>query len=232
MERIMLERGDLKVFHEPFIHLYYLGDAKKVLKYFEPEPTHPTSYRGIRDMILHASEKRPIFVKDMSYYVSDYIRRDPAFVGRVHNTFLIRNPEKSIPSYYRLDDEVTLEEIGLEAQYRHFEWVKQVTGKTPIVIDADDVQANTEAAMRVYSDALGLEFYPSALVSKKPMPSEWQFVAGWHSDMAKTSGIGEAETGRTKEAVSLDSAPHLRGYHEHHLPFYRALREHRLEVSR
>jgi hypothetical protein len=67
---------------------------KKVLKYFEPEPTHPTSYRGIRDMILHASEKRPIFVKDMSYYVSDYIQQDPAFVGRVHNTFLIRNPGK------------------------------------------------------------------------------------------------------------------------------------------
>jgi hypothetical protein len=30
----MLERGDLKVFHEPFIHLYYLGDAKKSIEVF------------------------------------------------------------------------------------------------------------------------------------------------------------------------------------------------------
>ena len=29
MERIMLERGDLTNFHEPFIYLYYVGDGKK-----------------------------------------------------------------------------------------------------------------------------------------------------------------------------------------------------------
>jgi hypothetical protein len=232
MERIMFERGDLTVFHEPFIYLYYLGDAKKVLKYFAPDPAHPTSYEDVRDMILAAGEKQPVFVKDMCYYLSDYIRGDDAFVNRVCNTFLIRDPAKSIPSYYRLDDEVTLEEIGLEAQYRHFERVAQVTGRPPLVLDADDVQANTESAMRVYCDALDLEFLPHALTWERTVPQAWQFVAGWHGDMEKTSGIGARESGRTKEAITLDSAPQLRHYYEHHLPFYRALREHRLDVPR
>ena len=68
----------------------------------------------------------------------------------VKNTFLIRTPEKSIPSYYRLDQELTSEEIGLETQYRHFELVRGVTGEVPVVIEADDLIKDTEATMRAY----------------------------------------------------------------------------------
>ena len=31
LERVMLQRGDLETLHEPFIYLYYLGDARKSL---------------------------------------------------------------------------------------------------------------------------------------------------------------------------------------------------------
>ena len=181
-------------------------------------------------MILAAAEERPVFVKDMCYYVSDYISADEPFAKRVRNTFLIRDPAKSIPSYYRLDEQVTLEEIGLEAQYRHFELVTRVTGETPLVIDAQDVQANTEAAMRAYCDVLGLEFLPHALRWDQPVPPQWQFVAGWHGDMANTSTLGAGESARVREAVTLDSAAHLRDYYEHHLPYYRALSQHRISI--
>jgi hypothetical protein len=38
-------------------------------------------------------------------------------------------------------------------------------------------------------------------------------------------GTGDAEG---EPAVTLDSAPQLRRYYEHHLPFYEKLRKHRL----
>jgi len=226
LERVMFERGDMTVLHEPFIHLYYLGDAVKTLKYFDPDPLHPTSYTGIRELVLAAAERGPVFVKDMSYYVARYIHDDEAFVRRVRNTFLIRSPEKSIPSYYRLDDEVTLEEVGLETQFRHFDLVRRVTGEIPFVLDADDVQADTGAAMRLYCDAMGIEFLPHSLNWDTPVPPEWEFVAGWHGDMRGKSAIGDSESGRTREAVTLDTAPKLRQFYDHHLPFYELLKAH------
>ena len=227
MERIMFERGDMMMFHEPFIYLYYVGDGKKVLAYFDVSPEHPTSYVGIRDMILEGARHRRVFAKDMSYYISDYLEDDSEFVKRVTNTFLIRNPAKSIPSYYRLDPEVLSEEIGLEAQWRHFEIVREITGETPIVIDADDLQRDTEATMRVYCAALDLAFIPESLSWKEDIPETWRHVAGWHGDLAGSKGIGSPN----QRQVDVDSSPMLRAYYDHHLPFYRKLREHKLPIA-
>ncbi len=220
----MLERGDLHTFHEPFLYLYYVHDAKKKLRHFEPEPGHPVTYEAIKRMLLEAAEAGPVFVKDMSYYVTDHVLGDASFIRRTQNTFLIRNPERSIPSYYKLDPKVTEEEIGLEAEHRHFERVRELTGRTPIVVDAEDVEADTEATMRLYCDALGIGFIPESLTWTAPVPQNWQHVAGWHTDLAQTKGIAK----RTEKRLDLDAAPHLRRLYDHHLPHYRALRKHRL----
>ena len=134
----MLERGDLTTFHEPFLYLYYVHDAKKRLAYFDIDPAHPTSYGDIKQMILQAAETKPVFVKDMCYYVADYILEDQEFLRRIKSTYLIRDPKKSLISYYKLDPDLTSEEVGLESQYKQFCLTADLTGKTPIVVDAED----------------------------------------------------------------------------------------------
>lgn len=88
--------------------------------------TTPTSYEDLRDMLLERAEQRPVFFKDMSYYVMPRIIEDHDFCRRLTNCFLIRNPVASIPSYHQLDPEVTSLEIGLEAQWNHFEALQSV----------------------------------------------------------------------------------------------------------
>ena len=217
----MYERGDLKVLHEPFIYLYYVGDAKKKLKFFEIDPQHPTSYEAIRNMILDSAERGPVFFKDMSYYITDYIFDDPDFIHRVTNTFLIRNPRQSIPSYYNLDECVLSEEIGLEAQWHHFEFVQKITQSNPIVIDAEELQANTETVIRYYCKLLGLDFLKTSLSWDRAVPEEWQHLAGWHGDLDQTAGIGNKQS--QKRLVEDD--PHLRSLFEHHDPFYQNLKK-------
>ena len=73
LQRVMVERGDLQVLHEPFLYLYYIGDARRTLPHFDPEPDHPASYADIRAMILDTAQSGSVFVKDMCYYVVDYI---------------------------------------------------------------------------------------------------------------------------------------------------------------
>ena len=225
LERAMLERGDMATLHEPFLYLYYVHDARKRLPHLDVDPRRPASYADIRSMVLKAARTRPVFVKDMCYYIADHIHDDVDFIRRMTSTFLIRDPVRSIPSYYRLDPGVTLEEIGYEAQYRCFERFAEVTGRTPVVIDAADLAADPAGTLRAYCRALELPFIPEALQWNAELPQAWRDVGGWHADLAGSTGIARS---RSADGPGLDAAPHLRDYYEHHLPFYRKMRACRL----
>ena len=241
----MLERGDMATLHEPFLYLYYVHDGRKRLPHLDFDPRRPASYEDIRAMILETAHARPVFVKDMCYYVQDRIHGDVDFIRHMTSTFLIRDPERTIPSYFRIDPGVTLEEIGCEAQYRHFERVREITGETPIVIDAADLAEDPAGTLRAYCRALELPFIPHALEWEEGLPAAWQDVSGWHTDLAGSRGIiaeprrpaaGSGGRGPNARAgpetdPGLEAAPHLREYYEHHLPFYRKMRAHRLEPA-
>ncbi len=226
MERVMAERGEFTILHEPFLYLYYLHDRKRVLPHFDVDPDHPLSYEDTKRWILEAAQKKPVFFKDMSYYIYDYFNRDRDFALAITSTFLIRDPARSIPSYYKLDPDVTSEEIGLELLYRHFSMIAEATGRPPVVVDAGDLQENPENTMRAYCNALGLAYIPEALRWGDGPPAEWRNFAGWHQDVLDSKGI---KKDRAPPEVDIDRYPHLREYYEHHRPYYEALYEHRLK---
>ena len=222
----MLERGDLTTFHEPFLYLYYVHEAKKRLAYFDIDPSHPTSYADIKRMILRAAESRPVFVKDMCYYVADYILEDEEFLKRIISTYLIRDPKKSLVSYYKLDPDLTSEEVGLESQYTQFCLTADLTEKTPIVIDADDLVNDTETTMRAYCSALGIDFLEHSLRWSEELPKEWRHVAGWHGDLTGSAEIKKSGG----EKLKIEEIPKLQKLYDHHLPYYQRLRQHRLTI--
>ena len=225
LERVMLERGDMTTLHEPFLYLYYVHDARKRLPHLDVDPHRSASYEDIRSAILDAARTRPVFVKDMCYYVRDRIHDDVDFIRRMTSTFLIRDPARSIPSYFHLAPGVTLEEIGHEAQYRCFERIREVTGRTPVVIDAADLASDPAGTVRAYCRVLEVPFMPRALAWDAELPEAWRDVSGWHAELAGSRGIARS---RSSRGPDLDAAPHLRRYYEHHLPFYREMRTHRL----
>jgi len=120
---------------------------------------------------------------------------------------------------------VTLEEIGCEAQYRCFERFADVTGQVPVVIDAADLGADPAGTLRAYCRALGLPFMHEALEWNAELPQAWRDVSGWHAELAGSTRIVRP---RSPDDTGLDAAPHLRDFYEHHLPFYRKMRAHRL----
>jgi len=67
-ERVMIERRDLEVFHEPFSYLFYVEEQKGTCIPEQMDEHHPRTYPEIRDMLLSAAEEKPVFFKDMSLY--------------------------------------------------------------------------------------------------------------------------------------------------------------------
>lgn len=223
----MLERGDMTTFHEPFIYLYYVRDAKKNLAFFDIDPAHPTTYADIKRMILDAAEVKPVFVKDMCYYVADYILDDAPFLRRIKNTYLIRDPKKALISYYKLDPDLSNEEVGIESQYRQFCLTADLTGETPVVIDAEDLINDTEAVVRTYCKALHIPFLVHSLTWPDELPQSWRHVAGWHKALQDSKTIKITE----QDHIKLEEVPKLKKLYDHHLPFYEKLRQYRVPLE-
>ncbi len=229
-ERIMRERGDLTCFHEPFMYYYYVHLGQRQFPHHEIDPSQPTGFGEIWQMLCKAAEDDPVFFKDMGYYVMPEILSHPMLAGAIRHAFLIRDPRRSIVSYHRLDPELTLDEVGFEAEWKLAEWVATATGRRPPVIEAETIQRDPGKAMRALWAALGLADCPDALRwSEESVPEDWQQVAGWHRGVSASTGIRPPDDDdAAADAAFAEAAagtPRLSGLLAHHLPFYRRLQD-------
>ncbi len=230
IERIMRERGDCTCFHEPFMYDYYVHRRVREMPHFDVEVGRPQSYADVRSDLLEAALSGPVFIKDMSYYVVPQLFDDRAFARRITHSFLIRDPLKSILSYFKLDDGVTLEEIGLEAQWLHFDWLVRELGIDAPVVIAESVQEAPDEIIGRWWREIGLSPCPGAFQwSSEELPQDWGQVEGWHGSVSGSRGIqrSEPESAQAREekfARAAQQAPQLARFLEHHRPFYERLR--------
>ncbi|WP_327106106.1 sulfotransferase-like domain-containing protein [Nonomuraea glycinis] len=217
--RIMLERGDLEVAHEPFSYLQVDG-------HYEFAGRRVTSTVGLLDVMLevNAAERR-VFAKDTTDYTYPPLLKDERLFNDVINTFMIREPHGAISSHYAMNPGATLEEYGFEYLHAIFDAVRSATGEVPLVIDGDDLVADPETTVRAYCERVGLEFIPEAMHWDPGQRAHWQRTDRWHAEVAESSGLVAKPPGRRE---TPDTNEHLRRIADHHQPFYDALARHRL----
>lgn len=218
--RVMMERGDLEVVHEPFSYLLQQDG------HFDLAGRRATSMTELLDLILevNASGKR-VFAKDTSDYQYTPLLEDERLFRDVINTFMIREPAQAISSQYAIFPNATLDEYGFEYLHAIFEAVRSATGEVPLVIDGDDLVTQPEAVLRAYCAHVGLEFKPEAMRWEPGERAQWQRTGRWHTDVAESSGL---EVKAPKQRETPETNDHLRRIAEHHQPFYDALAAHRL----
>lgn len=228
----MRERGDMYCLHEPFMYDYYINQQYRQMPFFEPQKNHPVSYAEVRDMIFKKAQEVPVFLKDMSYYVTSELSRDPEFSQLITHCFLIRNPKASIASYYKLDNELTLDEVGIEAQWKHYSYLVKL-GCSPVVIQTESIRKNMRGVMNAWWAAINLSPVEKAFEWGNEHPDDWNQVKTWHESSIESRSIRPwsasdeaAEEHRFENAV--ENAPHLRAYYNHHAKYYKMLEMHSL----
>ncbi len=222
-ERIMRERGDLTVLHEPFMYHHYLTQCDRIFPDFRPEPGHPQTYADIRAHILETAKQAPVFFKDMAYYIANDLPRDADFMASMTHAFLIRDPAEAALSYQKRDPEFTLTELGHEAQYSLY-YALVAAGRSPLILTADQVRTAPEETLRRYWTHIGLPFTSAAFSWDDKPPEAWGSVVEWH-ETALTSGKIEAPPKRDYRADLAALGPPYTDYERHHRPFYEALQE-------
>jgi hypothetical protein len=217
-ERVFVERGDFRVFHEPFSVSYYFGPERRSDRFAGKEPKDKYRHENVLAELLAPGDK-PVFIKDMAYHAAGFMDRE--FAAKFTNSFIIREPKQVLSSLRGMWPDFTTEEAGYEQLYRLSRYSAE-SGQESVIVDAQDLSEDTEGTVAAYCEALGIPFEPEALSWEPREVPEWKTWDEWHTDVQESTGIGEI----SREDVSLPT--HLRGVYERCLPYYEELHKERL----
>lgn len=212
--RMMAERNDHVVVHEPFSQVVDFGEARVGDLVAHTEQDVLAGLRAI-------AAETPVFFKDTMDFHYPALLADHAFLKAATHTFIIRHPAEAIASHYALNPNLGRDEIGFAWLYEVFAAVRSATGATPAVIDSDDLLSRPVDTVRAYCSAVGIPFMPEALSWQPGMRPEWQATDRWHQSTSQTAGFTRRAGGG---AEVVDANPVLRAYLDYHLPYYELLR--------
>jgi hypothetical protein len=160
-ERAFIQREDYVTFHEPFGEPCYFG-PERIYSYYDHDlNAHAdyinTTYSDLIEEILNAAnnkEKKNVFIKDMARHI---LRPDHKshpenptmlpieFLKRCTHTFILRTPDKSVPSLYKAyvtsNQKFIAEDIGYPELQVLFEFLTELTGARPPLVEADSLLA-------------------------------------------------------------------------------------------
>lgn len=212
------QRNDIKVLDEPF-YGYYLQNAtalnnahpsqKEILQTMELEEEKVT------EEIKFLAAKQNVFVKGMAHH---YLTDSPDFILNWDNVILIRHPKKLIASFSKVIHTPTLNDIGLKKASELFLFLKK-NGKTPLVIDSDELLKNPERYLRKLCNLLNIPFSARMLSWKKGgIPEDGIWAKHWYGNVHNSEGFA------VQKSSSQPFPEHLEPLLKEALPYYETLK--------
>jgi Sulfotransferase domain len=216
-------RPDTFVCDEPFYAHYLSATAVEHPGRDEVLRTHESDWRKVVQWLTGPiPEGKAIFYqKHMAHHLLPGM--DRAWMRRVRNVFLIRDPSAMLTSLIRVTPNIHLEDTGLPQQAELFESLRRETGAMPPVIDSQDVLRNPRALLEALCVALDVPFRSEMLAWKPgPRPTDGVWAKHWYAAVNESSGF-QPFSPKT-EAVPA----HLSGLLGECRALYQHLHDHRL----
>jgi hypothetical protein len=191
MLRAWEHRGDCVVSDEPLYAAYLAASGADHPMRDEVIAAGDTDARRV----AHALSEGPVpggrpvwYQKHMTHHLLPGC--DTAWVHRLRNVFLIRDPAQVVDSYLRSRASVVPEDIGLLQQAALFDRVADRLGHAPPVIDADDFLRAPEAQLRALCPLLGVGFTPRMLRwPAGPRASDGVWATHWYAAVRASTGF-------------------------------------------
>ena len=193
-EKIVRERKDVTVLHEPFTLLYYLHRMKQSREEVGFPAHYPGNYNELKKWLFSLSKEKSVFVKDMAFAALEYLEKDPEFIQNkdVHFMVLFRDPAKSLPSLYKIDPKSSHEFIGYEALHKITQFVPM-----SLYLEADELERDPMASYRAFCNVFQLEFSPHHLNFSNADGGEWD--GPWYDKVRSSKQIE-----RSEKSIALD----------------------------
>jgi len=128
------------------------------------------------------------YQKHMTHHLLPHIER--GWLDRLTHVFLIRDPREVLLSYVRSRPNVAAEDLGVLQQREIFDYIRRLTGGTPLVVDASEFLRAPEAQLRALCAALGIPFTARMLRwPPGPRASDGVWAPYWYEAVLRSSGF-------------------------------------------
>ena len=192
MMRSWGSRSDTFVIDEPY-YAYYLDQTNL---------DHPGREEVISEGELDVGKISNGLVSDINGNCSVYYQKhithhllgsiDREWMKSVINCFLIRNPKDMIISYSKVHPNLNMHLLGLEEQNEIFEYVKNITGEIPPIVDAKDVLLNPRNILSKLCGNIGITFSEEMLSwSRGPRDTDGNWGKYWYKNVMNSTGFNE-----------------------------------------
>lgn len=212
--RMMIQRGDVAVVHEPFSHVADFGEAIIGTRTVR---SHEAAMLTLRWLASRAA----VFFKDTTEHRYGPVLADEGFLRVARHAFLIRDPLAVIASHYSLDPRGAFHRVGYDRLFELHARVVDVCGGETFIFDSDDLVEDPPAVVGEFCRWAGLPYVPGALSWPAGDQAVWQKSRAWHSDVIASTGFCRHD--RTA-MVDVAGAPGLSDLYRYHLPYYERLR--------
>lgn len=184
------QRNDTSVFDEP-LYAHYLKNTKA-------NEFHP----GAEDVLLSQEndgskvvkmmttniDNKVLFFKNMTHHLLDL---DKTFMKDVINVFLTRDPFEMLPSFAKVIENPTLNDVGYAMHIELLEYLNKQDIK-PIVIDSKDILLNPEKALTKLCEKAGISFDKKMLTWEAgARPEDGSWAKYWYDSVHKSTGFME-----------------------------------------
>lgn len=148
------------------------------------------------DTVMHRflhdpSQKEVVFLKQMTHHL---LNIDTSFLSRTFNIIYIRDPRQIISSYAQVRSEVTMDDIGIAAQWGLFQFL-QSKNYACLVLDSAEILKNPTKVLSQLCEALTIPFYESMLQwPAGPKPEDGVWAKYWYSNVHKSTGFQQQPT--------------------------------------
>jgi hypothetical protein len=156
-----------KVVGEPFIDLY-----KRSLLLANDPLTMQQKFEDVCEELLTQSMTEPVFVKDMAYHAY---------------------PRLSIPSLYKMRANFAEAETGFEGQYKLFQRIQDVTGRTPYVLDGERLKQSADLIISDYFKYIGQKMPRDILSWQAGSRDDWVGRESWHIEAINSQGYEKSD---------------------------------------
>ena len=197
------QNSSVKVLDEPF-YGYYLANAN--LKVTHPGSKEilkalPRSKKQVLAQIDGLSKtNKYVFIKGMAHH---YLSKEPAHILPWNNVILIRHPEKLLASFSKVIKNPTLDDIGIKKAAELFTYLKN-QGKTPLVIDSDQLLKNPEGYLQKICKTLDIPFTKDMLSWQKGgIQEDGIWAQYWYGNVHNSTGFTVQKTSNQEMPDSL-----------------------------
>jgi hypothetical protein len=184
---------------------------------------HENDWRKVvADITGPVPHGRPIwYQKHMAHHWLPHLQGEWLF--RLTNAFLIRHPGEMLPSLTAKMGLPVLRDTGLPQQLEILHFIRSATGRTPPVLDSEDILRDPRAALSSFCQAVRVPF-SERMLSWPPgrRPTDGIWAKYWYDAVEKSTGF---EPYRPRERRV---PPELQPLLEECLPYYEELRSYRV----